>query len=123
MPPELLPADSTAVDGVLPAAVLWDMDGTLLDTEPYWIEGEHALVERYGGTWSDEHAHQAGRQRPHGVGRVHPRARPGAARARADRRRACSRGSCGWCVSTCRGDPARSSLLHECSAAACGAPW
>jgi HAD superfamily hydrolase (TIGR01509 family) len=41
----------------LPAAVLWDMDGTLVDTEPYWIECEYALVEAYGGTWSDELAH------------------------------------------------------------------
>jgi HAD superfamily hydrolase (TIGR01509 family) len=42
--------------GRLPAAVLWDMDGTLVDTEPYWIEVEYALVEEYGGTWSQEHA-------------------------------------------------------------------
>jgi HAD superfamily hydrolase (TIGR01509 family) len=41
----------------LPAAVLWDMDGTLVDTEPYWITTEYALVESYGNTWSDEHAH------------------------------------------------------------------
>jgi HAD superfamily hydrolase (TIGR01509 family) len=41
----------------LPAGVLWDMDGTLVDTEPYWIECEYALVEAYGGTWSDELAH------------------------------------------------------------------
>lgn len=40
----------------LPAAVLWDMDGTLVDTEPYWIEAEYAMAEKYGGTWSDEHA-------------------------------------------------------------------
>ena len=40
----------------VPAAVLWDMDGTLVDTEPYWIEAEFALAERYGGTWSREHA-------------------------------------------------------------------
>ena len=40
-----------------PAAVLWDMDGTLVDTEPYWIAAEYALVEVFGGTWSDEHAH------------------------------------------------------------------
>ncbi len=40
-----------------PAAVLWDMDGTLVDTEPYWIAAEYALVERHGGTWSDAHAH------------------------------------------------------------------
>ena len=41
--------------GTLPAAVLWDMDGTLVDTEPYWIECEFALAERQGGTWSREH--------------------------------------------------------------------
>ena len=40
----------------LPAAVLWDMDGTLVDTEPYWIEVEYALVEEHGGTWSLEQA-------------------------------------------------------------------
>lgn len=42
----------------LPAAVLWDMDGTIVDTEPYWIAAEYAVVERYGGTWSQELAHQ-----------------------------------------------------------------
>jgi HAD superfamily hydrolase (TIGR01509 family) len=40
----------------LPAAVLWDMDGTLVDTEPCWIEAEFDLAEAYGGTWSREHA-------------------------------------------------------------------
>lgn len=38
------------------AAVLWDMDGTLVETEPYWIEAEFELVAAHGGTWSDEHA-------------------------------------------------------------------
>jgi HAD superfamily hydrolase (TIGR01509 family) len=38
----------------MPDAVLWDMDGTLVDTEPYWIESEHEVVARHGGTWSDE---------------------------------------------------------------------
>lgn len=37
---------------------MWDMDGTLVDTEPYWIRAEHELVESYGGTWSDELAHR-----------------------------------------------------------------
>lgn len=37
-------------------AVLWDMDGTLVDTEPYWVDTEFALAEKYGGTWSHEHA-------------------------------------------------------------------
>jgi len=31
------------------------MDGTLVDTEPYWIECEFALAEKHGGTWSREH--------------------------------------------------------------------
>jgi HAD superfamily hydrolase (TIGR01509 family) len=42
--------------GTTPAAVLWDMDGTLVDTEPYWIESEFELVAAHGGTWSHEHA-------------------------------------------------------------------
>jgi len=41
----------------LPAAVLWDLDGTIIDTEPYWIECEYELVSQYGGTWTDEDAH------------------------------------------------------------------
>src|SRR5690348_985034 len=35
-------------------AVLFDMDGTIVDTEPYWIAAEYELVESFGGTWSDE---------------------------------------------------------------------
>ena len=38
----------------VPTAVLWDMDGTLVDTEPYWMECEYALAAKYGGRWSDE---------------------------------------------------------------------
>ncbi len=47
-----------APDGEAPRlkAVLWDMDGTLVDTEPYWIATEFAMAEKYGGTWSQEHA-------------------------------------------------------------------
>ncbi|GEK85979.1 HAD family hydrolase [Microbacterium aerolatum] len=41
-----------------PQAVLWDMDGTLVDTEPYWMAAETALVESFGGTWSHEQAIQ-----------------------------------------------------------------
>ena len=37
-----------------PAAVLWDMDGTLVDTEPYWIAAETELVLAAGGTWTHE---------------------------------------------------------------------
>jgi beta-phosphoglucomutase-like phosphatase (HAD superfamily) len=37
----------------LPAAVLWDMDGTLIDTEPYWMEAEADLARRFGVEWTD----------------------------------------------------------------------
>lgn len=37
-----------------PAAVLWDYDGTLLDTEPIWIEVEQAMVAERGGVWTHE---------------------------------------------------------------------
>lgn len=39
-----------------PAAVLLDMDGTLVDTEPYWIATEFAIAERFGATWSEAQA-------------------------------------------------------------------
>jgi len=42
----------------MPRAVLWDMDGTLVDTEPYWMAAETALVESFGGTWTHEQAIQ-----------------------------------------------------------------
>jgi HAD superfamily hydrolase (TIGR01509 family) len=38
----------------LPAAVLWDMDGTLVDTEPYWMASERELVGSFGGTWTHD---------------------------------------------------------------------
>ena len=46
----------------LPAAVLWDMDGTLVDTEPYWIAAEHAIVAEHGGN--------IGYRCPHGGGTI-----------------------------------------------------
>lgn len=30
------------------------MDGTLVDTEPYWMAAEYPLVESFGGVWSHE---------------------------------------------------------------------
>nr|WP_268747996.1 HAD family phosphatase [Microbacterium sp. SA39] len=41
-----------------PRAVLWDMDGTLVDTEPYWMAAETTLVESFGGSWTHEDALQ-----------------------------------------------------------------
>jgi beta-phosphoglucomutase-like phosphatase (HAD superfamily) len=32
------------------------MDGTLVDTETYWIAAEYDLIRAHGGTWSDDHA-------------------------------------------------------------------
>jgi HAD superfamily hydrolase (TIGR01509 family) len=40
----------------LPAAVLWDMDGTIIDTEPYWMQAEGELVAQFGGSWAHEDA-------------------------------------------------------------------
>lgn len=40
----------------VPAAVLWDMDGTLVDTEPSWFAAETAIVEAAGGAWSQAQA-------------------------------------------------------------------
>jgi HAD superfamily hydrolase (TIGR01509 family) len=40
----------------LPAAVLWDLDGTLVDTEPYWMAREFALVAEHGAHWSEADA-------------------------------------------------------------------
>lgn len=36
------------------AGVLWDMDGTLVDTEPLWMRSEFALAAEYGAEWSEE---------------------------------------------------------------------
>ncbi|BDI22635.1 HAD family phosphatase [Herbiconiux sp. L3-i23] len=44
------------MNAALPSAVLWDMDGTLIDSEPYWFDSQSELVARYGGTWTPEDA-------------------------------------------------------------------
>ena len=36
------------------AAVLWDMDGTLIDSEPIWIAQQFVLADKHGATWSRE---------------------------------------------------------------------
>ena len=106
----------------LPAAVLWDMDGTLVDTEPYWIAAEHDIVEEHGGTWSDEFAHQlvgndllvsAEFIRAHSpitwepvriVDELLVRVVPA-------------------CGTTCRGGRARASCSTPCAPTGCRAPW
>ena len=37
-------------------AVLWDMDGTLVDTEPYWMAAETELMAVHGLEWTHEQA-------------------------------------------------------------------
>ncbi|WP_258375205.1 HAD family phosphatase [Curtobacterium sp. MCSS17_008] len=39
---------------VLPAAVLWDMDGTIIDTEPIWQQSQVELTSRHGAEWTHE---------------------------------------------------------------------
>lgn len=34
--------------------VLWDMDGTLVDTEPYWFRAEAELMTAWGVPWGEE---------------------------------------------------------------------
>ncbi len=44
------PGDRAAI--TTPAAVLWDLDGTLVNTEPYWMTAETELVAEHGLTWT-----------------------------------------------------------------------
>lgn len=39
-------------------AVLFDFDGTLVDTEPYWMQGEIELLGQWGVPWDLERASQ-----------------------------------------------------------------
>lgn len=38
----------------LPKAVLWDMDGTLIDSEPHWLRSERELASAHNFDWSEE---------------------------------------------------------------------
>jgi len=37
-------------------AVLWDMDGTLVDTEPHWMQAQRRLASEHGVEWTDADA-------------------------------------------------------------------
>jgi HAD superfamily hydrolase (TIGR01509 family) len=40
---------------LLPAAVLFDMDGLLVETEHLWYDAELEVIEQIGGSWGPEH--------------------------------------------------------------------
>ena len=44
---------STSVSDAI-TAVLFDMDGLLIDSEPLWLEAETAIMARLGASWSEE---------------------------------------------------------------------
>ena len=44
----------TAPAASRPSAVLWDMDGLMIDSEPLWTRAEEELAATLGGTWDAE---------------------------------------------------------------------
>jgi HAD superfamily hydrolase (TIGR01509 family) len=48
--------DTRRMDLVRPDALLFDMDGLLVDSEPLWWEVERAFARSRGATWTDDHA-------------------------------------------------------------------
>jgi HAD superfamily hydrolase (TIGR01509 family) len=46
------PRQSTSVSD--PWAVLFDMDGLLIDSEPLWLQSETAVMARLGASWTEE---------------------------------------------------------------------
>lgn len=41
------------------AAILFDMDGSLVDTEPLWMAAERDAMARYGADWTEQDQHVA----------------------------------------------------------------
>ena len=50
---QIMPGLDSPEPGSL-AAVLWDMDGTLIDSEEYWMAAEIELVSAHGGVWTHQ---------------------------------------------------------------------
>ena len=56
MPTSAAPSVRAPSGRPLPPAVLWDMDGTVVDTEPHWMAAETALLASHGASWSHQQA-------------------------------------------------------------------
>jgi HAD superfamily hydrolase (TIGR01509 family) len=57
-------------------AVLFDMDGLLVDSEPLWFEAERAVMSRLGGSWAEADQRELiGGSLAHTVGYMRARAR------------------------------------------------
>ena len=68
------PAGKGHADGQL-RAVLFDMDGLLVDSEPLWFEAERAVMARMGGPWTEADQQQLmGGTLTHSVGYMRARA-------------------------------------------------
>jgi HAD superfamily hydrolase (TIGR01509 family) len=56
-------------------AVLFDMDGLLVDSEPVWFEAERSVMARLGGRWTDaDQQHLIGGSLAHTVGYMREKA-------------------------------------------------
>ena len=45
-----------APERALPAAVLFDMDGLLVETEHLWYQAELGVIAEIGGGWTPQHS-------------------------------------------------------------------
>ncbi|UOQ61015.1 HAD family phosphatase [Leucobacter rhizosphaerae] len=45
---------TTHLADAVPSAVLWDMDGTVIDSEPLWLAAELTMLSRYGIELTDD---------------------------------------------------------------------
>lgn len=46
------------MNAIRPRAVLFDMDGTIVDTEPYFLDSARCVLADHGGRWRNEFDHE-----------------------------------------------------------------